>query len=207
MHMMVEDILLFHRAEGSKPHMQCHMRNRHAHPLNLSQQFLRKMKPCRRRGSGTLIPGIYCLITVLIFKRMCDVGRKRHLTLVLDKETGEYRHRVFSDLPDYLRAGDCLVINDTKVIPARLIGTRLLTEGDGKGTAQGAGAQIELLLLKRRGDDVWETLVKPGKKAKPGTRISFGGSTILLLFIQSIPSINALPSPDHVPARPTVAPL
>lgn len=52
--------------------------------------------------------------------------------LVLDKETGEYHHRVFSDLPDYLRAGDCLVINDTKVIPARLIGTRLLTEGDGK---------------------------------------------------------------------------
>ncbi len=112
--------------------------------------------------------------------------------LVLDKETGEYHHRVFSDLPDYLRAGDCLVINDTKVIPARLIGTRLLTEGDGKGTAQGAGAQIELLLLKRRGDDVWETLVKPGKKAKPGTRISFGGGILTAQVLDIVEEGNRL---------------
>ena len=112
--------------------------------------------------------------------------------LVLDKETGEYHHRVFSDLPDYLRAGDCLVINDTKVIPARLIGTRLLTEGDGKSTAQGAGAQIELLLLKRRGDDVWETLVKPGKKAKPGTRISFGGGILTAQVLDIVEEGNRL---------------
>ena len=83
--------------------------------------------------------------------------------MVLDKETGEIQHHVFRDIIDYLNPGDCLVINDTKVIPARLIGAKEET-----------GAKIEVLLLKRGADDVWETLVKPGRKAKPGTRISFG---------------------------------
>ena len=83
--------------------------------------------------------------------------------LVLDKETGEITHRVFRDVVEYLHSGDCLVINDTKVIPARLFGVKKDT-----------GAKIELLLLKRRENDVWETLVKPGKKAKTGTEISFG---------------------------------
>lgn len=83
--------------------------------------------------------------------------------MVLDKETGEIQHHVFRDIINYLNPGDCLVINDTKVIPARLIGAKEET-----------GAKIEVLLLKRGADDVWETLVKPGRKAKPGTRISFG---------------------------------
>ena len=83
--------------------------------------------------------------------------------LVLHKDTGEREHRVFSDILSYLRPGDCLVLNDTKVIPARLIGSR-----------EGTNARIEILLLKRREKDVWETLVKPGKKARPGTVISFG---------------------------------
>ena len=83
--------------------------------------------------------------------------------LVLDKKTGETEHHVFREIVDYLDHGDCLVINDTKVIPARLIGAKEET-----------GAKIEVLLLKRGADDVWETLVKPGRKAKPGTRISFG---------------------------------
>ena len=83
--------------------------------------------------------------------------------LVLDKKTGETEHHVFREIVDYLDPGDCLVINDTKVIPARLIGVKEET-----------GAKIEVLLLKRGADDVWETLVKPGRKAKPGTRISFG---------------------------------
>lgn len=83
--------------------------------------------------------------------------------LVLDKDTGEIEHRGFRDLLSYLRKGDCLVINDTKVIPARLYGVKEDTQ-----------AKIEVLLLKRRENDVWETLVKPGKKAKPGTVISFG---------------------------------
>ncbi len=87
--------------------------------------------------------------------------------LVLDKVTGEIRHRNFRDLLSYLRKGDCLVINDTKVIPARLYGVKEETE-----------ARIEVLLLKRKEHDVWETLVKPGKKARPGTVISFGGGLL-----------------------------
>ena len=87
--------------------------------------------------------------------------------MVLDKETGAVSHRVFRDIIDYLNPGDCLVLNDTKVIPARLIGEK-----------EGTGAKIEVLLLKRGADDVWETLVKPGKKAKPGARISFGGGLL-----------------------------
>lgn len=83
--------------------------------------------------------------------------------LVLDKTTGELKHRGFRDIISYLRKGDCLVINDTKVIPARLFGIKEDTQ-----------AKIEVLLLKRKEDNIWETLVKPGKKAKPGTVISFG---------------------------------
>ena len=83
--------------------------------------------------------------------------------LVLDKDTGETSHHVFREITDYLEQGDCLVINDTKVIPARLIGCK-----------EGTGAKVEVLLLKRRDNDVWETLVKPGRKAKPGAKISFG---------------------------------
>ncbi len=83
--------------------------------------------------------------------------------LALDKETGKTMHKHFKDLKSFLKKGDCLVLNDTKVIPARLYGVREET-----------GARIEVLLLKRKENDVWETLVKPGKKARPGTVISFG---------------------------------
>ena len=88
--------------------------------------------------------------------------------MVLDKETGAVSHHVFREIVDYLNPGDCLVINDTKVIPARLIGER-----------EGTGAKIEVLLLKRKTGDVWETLVKPSRKAKPGTRIQFGGGLLV----------------------------
>lgn len=88
--------------------------------------------------------------------------------LVLNKDTGETAHRHFKEMKEYLRAGDCLVINDTKVIPARLMGEREQT-----------GALIEVLLLKRMENDVWETLVKPGKKAKIGTKIIFGGGKLI----------------------------
>lgn len=83
--------------------------------------------------------------------------------LVLDSETGEVRHRHFTDILDYMEAGDCIVINDTKVIPARLIGSREET-----------GGQVEVLLLKRLSGDDWECLVKPGRKAREGQRIVFG---------------------------------
>lgn len=83
--------------------------------------------------------------------------------MVLDKTTGGIEHKSFRDIVQYLRRGDCLVLNNTKVIPARLLGSK-----------EDTNAGIEVLLLKRREKDIWETLVKPGKKARPGTRLSFG---------------------------------
>ena len=88
--------------------------------------------------------------------------------LCLDKESGEYQHEYFRDLPGHLRAGDCLVLNNTKVIPARLYGTK-----------EDTGAAIEILLLKRKEADVWETLVRPGKKCRIGTRLLFGEEGLL----------------------------
>ena len=88
--------------------------------------------------------------------------------MVLDKKTGAVSHHIFRDIMEYLQPGDCLVINDTKVIPARLIGSK-----------EDTGAKIEVLLLKRKTGDVWETLVKPGRKAKPGTRIQFGDGLLV----------------------------
>ena len=92
-----------------------------------------------------------------------NLADEKYEYAISDKKTGETEHHVFREIVDYLDPGDCLVINDTKVIPARLIGAKEET-----------GAKIEVLLLKRGAGDVWETLVKPGRKAKPGTRISFG---------------------------------
>ena len=83
--------------------------------------------------------------------------------MVLDQKTGAVSHHVFREIPSFLRPGDCLVLNNTRVIPARLMGVREET-----------GGAVEVLLLKRRTGDVWECLVKPGKKARPGTRLAFG---------------------------------
>lgn len=101
--------------------------------------------------------------------------------MVLDKNTGEVEHRVFRDILDYLRPGDCLVINNTKVIPARLYGVK-----------EGTQAKIEVLLLKRKENDVWETLVKPGKKCKPGTRIIFGDGLLMGEIIDIVEEGNRL---------------
>lgn len=101
--------------------------------------------------------------------------------LHLDPVTGEIEHRTFKDVVQYLNPGDCLVINDTRVIPARLYGTK-----------EGTEAGIEILLLKRKPDDVWETLVKPGKKAKIGTRISFGDGILMGEVIDIVEEGNRL---------------
>ena len=101
--------------------------------------------------------------------------------LVLDRETGEVTHRKFRDILGYLNPGDCLVINDTKVIPARLIGSR-----------EGTNAKIEVLLLKRRENDIWETLVKPGKKARHGTVINFGDGLLKGTVIDVVEEGNRL---------------
>lgn len=103
--------------------------------------------------------------------------------MVMDRRTGALEHKIFRDIVDFLNPGDCLVINDTKVIPARLIGEK-----------DGTGAAIEVLLLKRKEDlkDVWEVLVKPGKKAKPGTRITFGGGRLAAEVIDIVDEGNRL---------------
>ena len=101
--------------------------------------------------------------------------------LVLDRETGEREHKIFKDIVDYLKPGDCLVLNNTKVIPARLYGEK-----------EGTQAKIEILLLKRKENDVWETLVKPGKKAKPGTKISFGDGLLKGKVIDVVEEGNRL---------------
>lgn len=101
--------------------------------------------------------------------------------LVLDKDTGEIQHRIFKDIVSYLRKGDCLVINDTKVIPARLYGVK-----------EGTQAKIEVLLLKRREKDVWEVLVKPGKKARPGAVIQFGEGLLTGTVIDVVEEGNRL---------------
>ncbi|MGE6611484.1 MULTISPECIES: tRNA preQ1(34) S-adenosylmethionine ribosyltransferase-isomerase QueA [Peribacillus] len=89
--------------------------------------------------------------------------REASRLMVLDKETGKLQHDVFSHITEYIKPGDCLVLNDTKVLPARLYGSK-----------EGTGAKIEVLLLKQEHDDVWETLVKPAKRIKEGSTIVFG---------------------------------
>lgn len=101
--------------------------------------------------------------------------------LALNKETGEVSHHVFRNVIDFLHPGDCLVLNNTKVIPARLLGER-----------EGTGAHVEVLLLKRREGDVWETLVKPGKKCKPGTRLVFGNGLLKAEVLETVEEGNRL---------------
>ncbi len=101
--------------------------------------------------------------------------------LVLSKDTGEVRHKIFRDVTEYLKPGDCLVLNNTKVIPARLLGER-----------EGTGAHVEVLLLKRHEGDVWETLVKPGKKCRPGSRLVFGDGLLKAEVLETVEEGNRL---------------
>ncbi|MBD5169203.1 MAG: tRNA preQ1(34) S-adenosylmethionine ribosyltransferase-isomerase QueA [Oscillibacter sp.] len=87
--------------------------------------------------------------------------------LTLDKNTGEWTHRHFYDLPQLLRPGDCLIMNDSRVLPARLLGSRVRADGT-------LGGSCEVLLLIDRGENTWECLVRPGKKLRPGAKVSFG---------------------------------
>lgn len=101
--------------------------------------------------------------------------------LVLDKDTGGVSHHGFKEIVDYLAPGDCLVLNNTKVIPARLLGVR-----------EGTGAHVEVLLLKRRENDVWETLVKPGKKCRPGAGLVFGEGLLRAKVLETVEEGNRL---------------
>ena len=115
---------------------------------------------------------------------LADRSSSRLLTL--DKNSGAFSHHVFRDIVDYLNPGDCLVLNNTKVIPARLMGEK-----------EGTGAGIEVLLLKRKENDVWETLVKPGKKARPGARISFGNGLLVGEVVDVVEEGNRLIKFDY----------
>ena len=101
--------------------------------------------------------------------------------LVLDRKTGEYEHRHFTDIREYLCAGDCLVINDTKVIPARLLGFK-----------EDTGAHVEILLLKRKEADLWECLVRPGKKLRQGARVVFGDGLLKAEIMDTLEEGNRL---------------
>ncbi len=101
--------------------------------------------------------------------------------MVLDRQTGDVEHRHFTDILEYLHPGDCLVINNTRVIPARLFGVKEDTQ-----------AKIEVLLLKRKENDIWETLVKPGKKAKPGTKLVFGDGLLTAEVVDVVEEGNRL---------------
>ena len=101
--------------------------------------------------------------------------------MVLDRESGEISHHIFHDLPAFLMPGDTLVLNNTRVIPARLFGVR-----------EGHTGRVEVLLLKRKEDRVWETLVRPGKKCRPGTRLSFGDGLLTAEIIDVVEDGNRL---------------
>ena len=101
--------------------------------------------------------------------------------LILNKETGTVEHHIFHEITDYLCPGDCLVLNDTKVIPARLMGVR-----------EDTGASVEVLLLKRKENDIWETLVKPGKKARPGMKLVFGDGLLRAEVLEIVEEGNRL---------------
>lgn len=107
--------------------------------------------------------------------------RSNSRLMVLDRATGQTADRHFYDVQEYLRPGDCLVINNTRVIPARLIGVREET-----------GGKVELLLLRRLGDHLWETLVKPGKKCRTGSRLIFGGGLLRAEITEVLPDGNRL---------------
>ena len=101
--------------------------------------------------------------------------------LMVDKNTGETKHEIFRNIMDYLYPGDCLVLNNTKVLPARLLGQK-----------EDTGAAVEILLLKRRDKDVWETLVKPGKKMRPGAKVVFGDGRLRAEVIDVMEEGNRL---------------
>ena len=106
--------------------------------------------------------------------------------LVLDKNTGAWQHRHFYDLPEYLRPGDCLILNNSRVLPARLLGHRL----------PGGGA-CEVLLLIDRGDKTWECLVRPGKRMRTGARLSFGDGELTAEVVEELPGGNRLVRFDY----------
>lgn len=132
-------------------------------------------------GSGMLKSDFYFELPQELIAQDPLEERSSSRLLVLDKHTGAVSHHVFREVVDFLNPGDCLVLNNTKVIPARLLGER-----------EGTGAHVELLLLKRRSGDVWETLVRPGKKCRPGTKLVFGEGLLKAEVLETVEEGNRL---------------
>lgn len=109
------------------------------------------------------------------------VDRQSSRLMCLDKVTGKTEHKHFYDIVDMLSEGDCLILNDTRVIPARLYGVK-----------EGTGANIEILLLHRQENDVWEVILKPGRRAKPGTRVIFGDGELTMEILEVVNDGNRL---------------
>ncbi|WP_010252118.1 tRNA preQ1(34) S-adenosylmethionine ribosyltransferase-isomerase QueA [Acetivibrio cellulolyticus] len=107
--------------------------------------------------------------------------RKQSRLMVVDRKTGEIEHRIFKDIIEYLNTGDCLVLNDTRVIPARLLGEK-----------EDTGGKIEFVLLKNTGGDIWEVILKPGRRAKPGSRFVFGNGELKAEIIDVVEEGNRL---------------
>ncbi len=120
------------------------------------------------------------------------MDRSSSRLLVVHRKTGELEHRHFTDIIEYLNPGDCLVINDTKVIPARLIGERLHKTDGPYREPDVPGARIEILLLKRISDTQWESLVKPGKRCRVGDRVSFGNGKLIAEIKEVLPDGNRI---------------
>ncbi len=109
------------------------------------------------------------------------LDRSSSRLLVMERESGRRGHFRFSDVGMFLRPGDCLVLNDTKVIPARLLGTK-----------EDTGAAVEVFLLKRKSDNTWECLVRPGKKLRPGARVVFGDGSLKCRITETLPDGNRI---------------
>lgn len=142
------------------------------------------------RGTTGVFEGIYIMLKSDFFFELSEeliaqdplMDRSSSRLMVLDKRTGiTDSNHVFKDIVSYLKPGDCLVLNDTRVIPARLLGQK-----------EDTGASVEILLLKRRNDDVWETLVKPGKKCRPGAKIVFGDGSLKAEVLDIVEEGNRL---------------
>lgn len=109
------------------------------------------------------------------------LDRQSSRLMCLDKNTGKTEHKHFYDIVDMLNPGDCLILNDTRVIPARLYGIK-----------EGTGANIEILLLNRQENDVWEVILKPGRRAKKGTRVIFGDGELTMEILDVVNDGNRL---------------
>ena len=114
--------------------------------------------------------------------------------LLLDKETGEIEHRRFYELPGFLCEGDCLVLNDSRVLPARLLGCR------------SSGGGVELVLLRDLGEGRWECLSRPGRKTKPGTELSFGEGELTATVLEVAEGGNRIVQFRSIPASPAARP-